>query len=368
LKEEAEIYYPKIDKLIENIILTFKNADKIREELNTKYNGKNGEKDKLNEKLKETSNRIVKVMQDYKNVFPADTMELSVEVESLPEFINKYEKIITEGLPEHENRFKEMLNKNTIEDIRVFDVKLDTHSKQIRKKIDEINKHLKEIEFNKGTYIELSTESNSNKEISDFKKDLKDCYVDIFGNSDAYTETRFNMVKKFLDRFMSNESKDMEWTKNVTDVRNWFMFSASERYFEDDTEKEYYSDTAGKSGGQKEKLAYTILASALAYQFGLSYEEPRSKSFRFVVIDEAFGRGDDESTQFGLELFKKLNLQLLVVTPFQKIHIIENYINTVHIVSNTEGNNSEIQYLTAEEYKQEKQKRNLINVIQETAQ
>jgi uncharacterized protein YPO0396 len=305
-------------------------------------------------------------MQDYKNVFPAETLELSVEIESLPEFIREYEKIINEGLPEHENRFKEMLNKNTIQDISVFESKLDAHSKQIKKKIDEINKHLKEIEFNKGTYIELSTESSSDKEIRDFKKDLKDCFADIFDDSDAYTENRFYMVKKFLDRFMSNENKDTEWTKKVTDVRNWFLFSASERFFEDGSEKEYFSDSAGKSGGQKEKLAYTILASALAYQFGLVYGEPRSKSFRFVTIDEAFGRGDDESTQFGLELFKKLNLQLLVVTPFQKIHIIENYINTVHIVSNSEGNNSEIQYLTAEEYKQEKRQRNLINIIQET--
>jgi len=366
LKEEAEIYYPKIDKLIENIILTYKNADKTREDLKTKYIGKNGEKDRLNEKLKETSHRIIKVMQDYKNVFPADTVELFVEIESLPEFINKYEKIINEGLPEHENRFKEMLEKTTINDICVFDVKLDDHSKQIRQKIAEINKHLKEIEFNKGTYIELSTDSNPDREIVEFKKDLRDCYSDIFNISDAYTENRFAMVKKFLDRFMSNDSRDIDWTKKVTDVRNWFLFSASERYFEDDAEKEYYSDSAGKSGGQKEKLAYTILASALAYQFGLSYGEPRSKSFRFVVIDEAFGRGDDESTQFGLELFKKLNLQLLVITPLQKIHIIENYINTVHIVSNTEGNNSEIQYLTAEEYKQEKRQRN--SIIQETVQ
>jgi uncharacterized protein YPO0396 len=367
-QEEADVYYPKIDKLIENIILTFKNTDKTREDLKTKFIGKNGEKDRLNEELKKTRDRIIRVMQDYKNVFPVDTMELSVEIKSLPEFIAKYEKIITEGLPEHENRFKKMLNENTINDIRVFDVKLDTHSKQIKKKIDEINKHLKEIEFNKGTYIELSTESNFDREIIEFKKDLRDCYADIFGTSDAYTEDRFAMVKKFLDRFMSNDNRDIEWTKKVTDVRNWFLFSASERYFEDNTEKEYYSDSAGKSGGQKEKLAYTILASALVYQFGLTYGEPRSKSFRFVVIDEAFGRGDDESTQFGLELFKKLNLQLLVITPFQKIHIIENYINTVHIVSNTEGDNSEIQYLTAEEYKQEKRQRNLINIIEETAQ
>lgn len=361
LKEESEIYYQKINKFIENenIILTFKNIDKICEDLKTKYNGTNGEKDKLNKKLSNLRSEIEKNMYSYKKEFPADTQELSVEIDSLSEFIKKYEKIINEGLPEHENKFREMLKQNTIEDIRAFDMSLEAHSKQIKNKKREINKHLREIEFNRGTYIKLLDDNNSDKEINDFKNDLRNCYANIFDNTDAYTEIRFNMVKKFLDRFMSNENKDIEWTKKVTDVRNWFLFSASELSLEDDSEKEHYYDSGGKSGGQKEKLAYTILASALAYQFGLVHGAPKSKSFRFVVIDEAFGRGDDESTQFGLELFKKLNLQLLVVTPLQKIHIIENYINSLHIVSNSEGKNSEIQYLTIEEYKQGKQKYNV---------
>jgi uncharacterized protein YPO0396 len=368
LENEIGIYYPKIEKIIENKELTIKNIDQIQKNLVGKYNDKNGEKDQLNGKLNKTQGEIIKAMQNYKNSFPAVSNELSAEIDALTEFLNQYNEINKNGLPEHETRFKELLNKNTIEDIRVFDVKLDTHSKQINSKIKEINKHLREIEFNKGTYIELSSDRNPDREIGEFKKSLKDCYADILDSSDAYTEDRFNLVKQFLDRFKSNETKDIEWTKKVTDVRNWFLFSASEKYKDNDSEKEFYSDTAGKSGGQKEKLAYTILASALAYQFGLSFGEPRSKSFRFVVIDEAFGRGSDTSTQFGLELFKKLNLQILVITPFQKINIIENYINTVHIVSNTEGNNSEIQYLTAEEYKQEKQRRNTVQTIEETAQ
>ena len=147
--------------------------------------------------------------------------------------------------------------------------------------------------------------------------------------------------------------------------RQWFLFNVSERYRADDAEKEFYAGTSGKSGGQKEKLAYTILASALAYQFGLNYQEEQSQSFRFVVIDEAFGRGDDESTQFGLDLFKKLNLQLLIVTPMQKIHVIENYIHSVHYVSNPEGNESQIRNLSIEEYKAEKkQHHSLIEIIQ----
>ena len=86
----------------------------------------------------------------------------------------------------------------------------------------------------------------------------------------------------------------------MTDVRQWFVFSASERWRDDDTEYEHYTDSAGKSGGQKEKLAYTILAASLAYQFKLDWGAARSKAFRFVVIDEAFGRGSEVSTRYAL--------------------------------------------------------------------
>jgi uncharacterized protein YPO0396 len=138
-------------------------------------------------------------------------------------------------------------------------------------------------------------------------------------------------------------------------VRNWFTFAASERWREDDVEYEHYSDSSGKSGGQKEKLAYTILAASLAYQFGLEWGAVRSRSFRFVVIDEAFGRGSDESTQYGLKLFQQLNLQLLIVTPLQKIHVIEPYVNHVGFVHNDEGRVSMIRNLTIEDFRKEKE-------------
>ncbi|MDT8364539.1 MAG: SbcC/MukB-like Walker B domain-containing protein, partial [Nitrosomonas sp.] len=134
----------------------------------------------------------------------------------------------------------------------------------------------------------------------------------------------------------------------------WFMFAASERWREDDSEHEHYSDSGGKSGGQKEKLAYTILAASLAYQFGLEWGAVRSRSFRFVVIDEAFGRGSDESAQYGLRLFSQLNLQLLIVTPLQKIHIIEPYVASVGFVHNDDGRASRLRNLSIEEYREEK--------------
>ena len=80
----------------------------------------------------------------------------------------------------------------------------------------------------------------------------------------------------------------------------------------------------------------------------------RSRTFRFVVIDEAFGRGSDESTQYGLRLFSKLDLQLLIVTPLQKIHVIEPYVASVGFVHIEDDRYSRLRNLSIEEYREEK--------------
>lgn len=192
-------------------------------------------------------------------------------------------------------------------------------------------------------------------DIRDFQGELRACTEGALTGSEEsqYSESKFLQVKRIIERFQGRENysdMDRRWTSKVTDVRNWFVFAASERWRQDDSEYEHYADSGGKSGGQKEKLAYTVLAASLAYQFGLEWGAVRSKSFRFVVIDEAFGRGSDESARFGLELFKKLNLQLLVVTPLQKIHVIEPFVSAVGFVHCEDGKRSVLRNLSIQEY------------------
>ena len=75
-----------------------------------------------------------------------------------------------------------------------------------------------------------------------------------------------------------------------------------------------------------------------------------------MVIDEAFSKSDDSNARYAMELFKNLDLQLLVVTPKDKINVIESYISTIHFVDNTsEGNYSRILPITIEEYQEKRQ-------------
>jgi len=298
--------------------------------------------------------KITAKMSQYKSAYPAETIDIPAAIESISEFVDTYSKLKDENLPRYEENFKKELREHTIQSIAAFNSKLEDEVKSIQKNIGTINTFLRQLEYNLGTYIELRSDKAQENNIKDFRAELKDCLSETLGNEDVYNEERFHKVKRLLDKFKGASTAESNWTKSVTDVRNWLVFSAAEKTSIDNTEKEFYSDSSGKSGGQKEKLAYTILASALAYRFGPAGDQPVSNSFRFVIIDEAFGRSSDDSARYGLDLFKKLNLQLLIVTPLQKINVVEDYINYVHLISNENGEYSRTRDITIEQYRENK--------------
>ena len=303
--------------------------------------------------------RIIKAMTEYQEAYRLDTQEVDISLESAGEFAQMLANLAADDLPRFEARFKELLNENTIREVANFQSQLHRERETIKERIAEINHSLTQIDYNPGRYIVLEAQLTQDADIRDFQGDLRACTEgSLTGSDDAqYSESKFLQVKQIIERFRGREGQteiDRRWAAKVTDVRNWFAFAASERWREDDSEHEHYSDSGGKSGGQKEKLAYTILAASLAYQFGLEWGAVRSRSFRFVVIDEAFGRGSDESAQYGLRLFQQLNLQLLIVTPLQKIHIIEPFVSSVGFVHNEEGRASRLRNLTIEAYRAEK--------------
>lgn len=315
--------------------------------------------DAEDKRLGRLSERIVNAMRGFKESFKAETVEMDVSLAALSEYERMLDGLLHDDLPRFETRFKELLNVNTINEIANFNAQLARERETIRERVDVINRSLHGIDYNAGRYVKLLAPISPDAEIREFQQQLRACTEGaVTGSADEqYAESKFLQVKGIIDRFRGREGlseADRRWTAKVTDVRNWFLFSASERWRADDTEHEHYSDSGGKSGGQKEKLAYTVLAASLAYQFGLESEAARSRSFRFVVIDEAFGRGSDESAQYGLRLFQQLNLQLLIVTPLQKIHIIEPFVASVGFVHNEGGRDSRLRCLTIDEYQAQK--------------
>lgn len=360
---DRAIVFPRLDELQPEALagrkLTVESCDNCQTAMREWLEAKIGAEDKKLERLRD---KILTQMLGYKSAYPIETREVDDGLESADEFRAMLAQLRDEDLPRHADRFKELLNQGTINDIVMFQAQLDKECREISVKIKTINESLRGIDYNPGTFIELVADQAHDDEIHVFQKQLRECLGGTLSGQDGelYNEQKFLLVKAIIDRFNGREGMseiDQKWTRKVTDVRNWFEFLVYEKWRENDEIKETYSDSSGKSGGQKEKLAYTILASALAYQFGLGWDDIRSKSFRFVMIDEAFGRGSDESARYALSLFKRLNIQLLVVTPLQKIHVIEGYVRSVHFVHSPERKYSLLKNLTIEEYRAEREHR-----------
>jgi len=340
--------------------LTYRNTGTVESTVRT---GLTDTIDALSKRIARAAESTIRQMADFRNKYPNETTDFDASLEAAADYNRLLEQLAGNDLPRFEDQFKNLLNQNTIREVVAFNAFLDSRRQNIVSRIGEINESLAGIPYNTGRHIQLEHQATSDQDVREFGSDLRACSEGTIGDEDQYSEQKYLQVERLIDRFRGREGLtdlDRKWTAKVTDVRNWFTFSASEKWTETGEEYEHFTDSGGKSGGQKEKLAYTILAAALAFQFGLGSGKGAGRnagsgrSFRFVVIDEAFGRGSDESARYGLELFQRMKLQLLIVTPLQKIHVIEPFVSHVGFVANTNGDDSQLRNMTIQEYRDEK--------------
>lgn len=291
---------------------------------------------------------ILDAMNTFRREYPEDSASLTADIEALPAFEAIHSRLENDDLPQYDERFKQMLDRTVTQGIQIFSSSLTEQELNIDRSVEQLNQSLRQVDYGGGTHIRLIAEDSHNAEITEFRRELKACIPNVGDNSQEELERAYNRIKALIETYFDN---DPNKGKRVTDVRRWRNFAA-EQIDLNGKQIEYYSDSSGKSGGQKAKLAYTILASAIAYQYGLQDTGRGNKSFRFVVIDEAFSKLDDDNARFAMQLFDQLQLQLLVVTPMQQLHVIEDYVKSYHmVVNNSEGSYSVVYNLSQKEYR-----------------
>jgi len=293
---------------------------------------------------------LVEQIANFRNEFRADTESIGSGLGAVPGLIELLGRIEHDQLPSYRAKFKELLDKKMIDNILVFRVGLERQTDDHRDMIARLNTSLVRIPYEPAVYVELEANSTIDREVSDFRAELRATTENAGLDTPDANERAFERIQSLIRKFETEE----RWTKKVTDVRNWLDFAAVERWRADNSQKRYHNDSSGMSGGQKAKLAYTVLASALAYQYGTD-DGTTVNTFRFVVIDEAFSKVDDSNARYAMDLFTELGLQLLVVTPMDKIQVVEPYARAYHlVVNNDEGSESRVLNLTVEEYRTRK--------------
>lgn len=311
--------------------------------------------DKLKDQLRKRESDTEKLMRAFINPgkeiidkftdWSSDAHRLRENAEFVDEFIDLLERIEGDELAEYKLQFKQYLNEEMITNMSDFQTWLERQEEDIEENIDTLNQSLGKIDFksNPATFIKLHVEKDYSPKVKDFRYRLNEWKPNLVEfertKDDRILEESFGKIKALLD----NLTEDENFRKDILDVRNWLKFKAVEHHREDPSKIfRSYTGTAKLSGGEGAQLTYTILGSAIAYQFGIHNEGLSVNSFRFICVDEAFSKQDDEKARFLMELCKQLHLQVMVVSPAkaEEVAIVEPYIARVHFVQRKDNRHS----------------------------
>lgn len=308
-----------------------------------------------------------------------DVHTLSTDPQHAEAFAELYERLVNEELDKHRRRFQHYMEEAMYTALQNFRNELDAQRRRIEEHLEALNRALYGIRFSRqpSTYIQLVSRPAAHPQVRAFQQQLAECLPDWEAEEEeaasasleapeenksagarsdsrtAVSEEGFQRIQALLQRLTEDEN----WRKTVTDVRHWMSFSAREYHREDDTPGKVYESTGELSGGEKAQLTYTILSAALAYQFGLGEESDGTgccPGFRFIVVDEAFSKLDPEKSRYLMDLCRQLDFQLLVVTPLDKVHVVEDYIRHCHYVENKHQQTSVVYNLSIEAYREAK--------------
>ncbi|HEX8329229.1 MAG TPA: SbcC/MukB-like Walker B domain-containing protein [Hymenobacter sp.] len=268
----------------------------------------------------------------------SDTRELRPDIERLPEYVDRYQHIKNDNLAELETRFHDEFKRGVTKALSDFVTSLEEQHDLICDTIAQINESLRGIPFNLNpdTYIQLEHTDSTEPLIHKFRfEQLRNWLPDytVHGLAGNQREIELAHFADVIQPFILELRDQEKWRLHVTDVRNWSRFKAREKYRADDTSKQVYESSGSLSGGEGAQLAYTVLGAAIAYQFGINRESGGHRSFRFIVIDEAFSKLDEDKSAYLLKLCASLGLQLMVVTPLTSLHLLEKDVHVIHWVT-----------------------------------
>lgn len=291
---------------------------------------------------------IEKQFEHFNRSWPAESSGLDAKLESAPDYLRKLARLETDGLPRFEERFMRLLHEQSDQNLSLLSARLDHERTAIHGRLELVNESLAATPYSPGTHLFIVSRDLALEEVRKFKQELKAALSHAYSEDKSQAEGRFLVLSDLVRRLGSQETVHRNWRSLVLDVRLHVEFVARE-LDDNQNEVEVYRSGAGKSGGQRQKLAATCLAAALRYQLG--GRDRALPSFATVVLDEAFDKADSEFTAMAMKIFESCGFQMIVATPLKSVMTLEPFIGGacfVHIRDRKISSSLIIEYDTNE--------------------
>jgi uncharacterized protein YPO0396 len=309
------------------------------------------------EAMADRHNKLVRAIEErfaeFQRRWPMDGGDMDATLSSATDFLAKLKRLETDGLPAHEQRFFDLLRNQSHQNLAALSTYLNQARKTILDRMELVNESLSQAEFNVGTRLRIAASDRQLPDVREFRHEIHQALSHAWTDDREQAENRFLILRSLVQRLASQEAAERRWRETVLDVRLHVEFIGREVDLEG-REVEVYRSGAGKSGGQRQKLATTCLAAALRYQLGGA--DHGAPVYAPVVLDEAFDKADNEFTALAMNIFANFGFQMIVATPLKSVMTLEPFIGGACYVHISERRHSSILMI---EYDSDHQRLNL---------
>lgn len=269
----------------------------------------------------QAENSAVGVMSSFrgKDRWQTLTADWPAGLDGLPDFLDHLHRLVNEGLPDLVDRFVERLNKHATQSLARIKSRLDSEREDILERIDVINQVLVRTEFKQGSYLKLGSRREKYPHVQDFDKQLNLVLSQVTSDDHEGRFQQLETVVAVLDKASTVGTASTLESLRLLDPRYQLTFYAEEIGFDDGETRDVLDSSSGKSGGEKESFAGTIVAASLAYV--LTPEGHDRPVYCTVFLDEAFSNTAEAVSRRVLKVFKALHIHVNLITPYKNLNL-----------------------------------------------
>ena len=279
---------------------------------------------KRNETLYQSQYEELKEKQTSYNI----TYDLGAEIGigGIKVFLDTLETLEKSKVIEYEDKVKSARD-NAEEEFREhFLSRIQENISNAKEEFKELNRGLRDVKFGKEKYEFKIGKSKENKEYYDMIMDTENIGEGFTLFSTSFEDKNRELLNELFEKLtLDNESNELELMK-LTDYRNYMSYDIEIKY--DNEKTAYFSKVCKeKSGGETQTPFYVAMAASFLQLYKGTYSA--NESIGLILFDEAFDKMDDARIMAMMEFYSKLDLQLIVAAPPQKIEPITPYVKTI---------------------------------------
>lgn len=277
------------------------------------------ERDKVRNRKDRAGRTAVGIMTGFRSKWEVISADWGADLASLPDYLRHLEELDREGLPALVEEFQKRLNKHTTQSLAAIRQRIDSEREDIYERVDTINRVLERTEFKAGTFLRLGIQNDQYPNVQDFNRLLKQVMEQLSGEDHEARFLGLQKVIEVLDKASAPSTAHTLESLRLLDPRHQLSFYAEEIDLEDGTIRDVLKSSSGKSGGEKESFAGTIVAASLAYV--LTPDGHDRPVYSTVFLDEAFSNTAEAVSRRVLRIFKELHIHVNLITPFKNLNL-----------------------------------------------